>query len=87
MQIDRHIERMEQARNATEFSQIMEDLKPGSGNIWKNKLTKPKTPKLTGLYVDDTYIEHRTSNNYGNLQVSNTYEPMIINQDHSKIVK
>lgn len=53
MQIEKHIERMEQARIAAECNQIVEDLKPGSGNIWRNKLTKPKTPKLSGLQYQD----------------------------------
>ena len=41
--------RLEQARIEKEHIQITEDLKPGSGKIWKNKLTKPNVPKITGL--------------------------------------
>ena len=40
---------MEQARINNEHAQILEDLKPGSGKIWQNKLTVPSVPKITGL--------------------------------------
>lgn len=40
---------MEKARVNKEYEQICEDLKPGSGKIWANKLTVPKCPKLSGF--------------------------------------
>jgi len=43
---------MEQARVESEQAQILEDLKPGSGKIWQNKLTVPSIPKITGLKQD-----------------------------------
>lgn len=39
---------MEQARVNIELKKVVEDLKPGSGKIWKNQLTKPSVPKITG---------------------------------------
>ena len=47
--MEKHVGRMEQARVDAECAQIIEDLKPGSGKIWKNKLTKPTVPRITGL--------------------------------------
>ena len=32
---------------------IKENLQPGSGNIWKNKLTVPTVPLITGLSKQD----------------------------------
>ena len=45
----KHVSRMEQARVNTELKKVVEDLKPGSGKIWKNQLTKPSVPKITGI--------------------------------------
>lgn len=49
--IDKHIMRMEQARINLEYKKVSEDLKPGSGKIWKNELTKPMVPNITGLLI------------------------------------
>jgi hypothetical protein len=48
----------------------MEDLKPGSGKIWQNKLTVPSVPKITGL---------KQQKNNGDLD-PHLCEPMIIEQ-------
>ena len=59
---------MEQALINKEHAQILEDLKPGSGKIWQNKLTVPSVPKITGL---------KQEKNNGDID-SNLNEPMII---------
>jgi hypothetical protein len=66
--------RMEQARQHEEYKRIFEDLKPGSGKIWKNELTKPHPPKITGLTLTDN----------SDLQ---GIEPMIINQQDRPVIK
>ena len=52
--IEKHLIRMEQARLNRECKQIIEDLKPGSGKIWQNKLTRPTMPNITGLRTNRT---------------------------------
>lgn len=44
--IDKYLERMYVARTSKEETQKKEEKKVGSGNLWKNKLTVPKAPKL-----------------------------------------
>ena len=45
--MDQHIKRLELKRKNDQILQKELDKKPGSGKIWKNKLTKPTAPKLT----------------------------------------
>lgn len=62
--IERHITRMEKTRVQKIYKKVEQDLKPGSGKIWKNELTKPSVPKITGLRESEEGDE--------------MYEPMII---------
>lgn len=72
--MEKHVYRMQQARNQEEYKRIFEDLKPGSGKIWKNELTKPQPPKITGIAtIENSDIEG--------------IEPMIINQQDKRVIK
>lgn len=59
--IEKHLIRMEQARLNRECKQIIEDLKPGSGKIWQNKLTRPTVPNITGLKANRTTRDLRSA--------------------------
>ena len=72
---------MEQARITAECKQLVEDLKPGSGKIWKNKLTKPKTPNLTGII--NSMPKERLVSDFN----ENAYEPMIIQQNRQSLTR
>jgi hypothetical protein len=76
MQVEKHVGRMEQARVDAECAQIIEDLKPGSGKIWKNKLTNPTVPNITGLRGKST--------EYDNSDIDFN-QPMIIQQNKTCI--
>jgi hypothetical protein len=45
--MNQHIKRLEAKRKNDQILQQEQDKKPGSGKIWKNKLTKPAAPNLT----------------------------------------
>jgi hypothetical protein len=47
--IESHLSRIESARTHKECKKLQEYLRPGSGKIWLNQLTKPRNPKITGL--------------------------------------
>lgn len=47
--IESHINRQALSRLKKQYEQVIEEQKPGSGHNWKNKLTKPSLPKITGL--------------------------------------
>ena len=47
--IERHVSRIALARLKKEFQKKVEEHSVGSGKVWKNQLTQPKAPKLTGL--------------------------------------
>ena len=74
--IESHVQRLQRARVIKEVKQIEEDLKPGSGKIWKNQLTRPTFPRITGL-VDAVNDNPFQENN------NEVYEPMIISRDHT----
>jgi hypothetical protein len=42
-----HISRLEAKRRQDEIAKKELESKPGSGNIWKNKVTKPIEPSFT----------------------------------------
>ena len=44
--IEKFLERQADARLRKETADEMAKSKPGSGNSWQNKVTKPKPPKL-----------------------------------------
>lgn len=71
--IENHVQRLQRARVMKEVKQIEEDLKPGSGKIWKNQLTRPTYPKITGL------VGGSDENPFG----QEVYEPMIISRDQT----
>jgi hypothetical protein len=60
--------------------QIEEDLKPGSGKIWKNQLTRPVVPKITGL-VSPYEMEGDSNELHIRSQDDQFFEPMIINKN------
>ena len=44
--IKTYLDRQQQARENKAVVEIREMLRPGSGKLWKNKLTRPSAPKL-----------------------------------------
>jgi len=46
--IDKHLERMQQAKENKEKIEKQWKQKVGSGNHWKGKMTIPEAPKLVG---------------------------------------
>lgn len=65
---------MEQARVQHEFRRVSSDLRPGSGKIWKNQITKPIEPRITGFSTID---QNEDLSNVG-------YQPMIIRQGSNR---
>jgi len=45
--VNQHIQRLKAKRHQEVISKQEQENKPGSGNIWKNKITKPTEPKLS----------------------------------------
>jgi hypothetical protein len=43
------VERLSNARVKEQLKDVVENLKPGSGKIWKNQITIPTVPRITGL--------------------------------------
>ena len=46
------MERLNNARVKVQMKDICDNLKPGSGKIWKNSITIPTVPNITGINPD-----------------------------------
>lgn len=45
--LEKHVKRLEEKRKRDQNLKEEQEKKPGSGKIWRNKITKPAAPKIT----------------------------------------
>ncbi|CDW90243.1 UNKNOWN [Stylonychia lemnae] len=82
--IEKHINRLSLAKLQKEMYYQQIDQQPGSGVHWKNKLTQPSAPNITGLSNNNSRRQSKLSLFMN--QESATIQPRIDSQDKENIV-